>query len=151
MSVGRPPKWSDPDALQFAVDAYFDKCDAKIIRVQHAHSKGITVVETPTPYTMAGLAYHLGIARETLNNYQTQMLTDANLSEGDKMRFRDIIMHARKRIEEDNITKGMAGVYEPKINALNLASNYGYSTKAETEHKGTLTVQVVNYGAPKGE
>jgi len=131
MTAGRPPKWDDPDKLQETVDAYFRHCLDTIITVQHAHSKGITEVKTPTPPTMAGLSYHLGISRETLNNYHTETLT--GMDDTTKRTFRDIITHARHRIEANNIEMGMVGAYEAKLNALNLASNYGYSTRQDVD------------------
>jgi len=121
MTAGRPPKWDDPDKLQKTVDDYFQHCLDTIITVQHAHSKGITEVKTPTPPTMAGLAYWLDIDRRTLLEYSKQDL------------FSPIISHARKRIEANNVEMGMVGAYEAKLNALNLASNYGYSTRQDVD------------------
>ena len=126
---GRPRKYQTAEELQIAIDAYFKKCDKTIITIQHAHSKGITRVETPTPYTMAGLAYALEIDRRTLINYKN---TDE---------FFPLIMRARDKIEQDNVTKGLAGVYESRINTLNLASNYGYATKNETDISGSLSIE----------
>ena len=144
---GRPPKWTEPKALQKAVDDYFQHCLDTIITVQHAHSKGITEVKTPTPPTMAGLACWLGIARETLNQYGKGNIPEQIQAKDETAAkaFSDIIMHARDRIHANNVEMGIVGAYEPKINALNLASNYGYSIKSEVSQSGTLTVQVVNY------
>jgi len=116
---GRPEIWTDPQAMQAAVNAYFEDCDHTIIIKQHAHSKGITKVKTPEPYTMAGLASALHVSRETLNEYKKDE------------RFSDIIMQARDKVHRQNLTLGLLGCHDSKISALNLASNYGYSTKEE--------------------
>ena len=132
----RPRKITSLPDLETAIDAYFDHCDNTIITRQHVTGKGdIVLVDTPTPYTMAGLAYYLDMSKETLN----QLKYDT--------RFSDAIMRARKKIEVQNITGGLVGVYESKINALNLMTNFGYRTKADTEIPGGLTIQVVNYSA----
>jgi len=121
---GRPLKYKTPEALQAAVDNYFTECDNRIVVKQHAHSKGITEVKTPTPYTIAGLARALNVDRDTINNY----------SKRDE--FFGIISHARDKIQESNLTLGLLGCHDSKLAALNLASNYGYSTKESIEHSG---------------
>lgn len=118
---GRPPKWTDPEALQKAVDQYFVECDNHIIKKQHVTGKGIIIVETPEPYTMAGLADALDVDRITLLNY----------SHDDQ--FFSIIAHARRKIERQNITHGALGCHDSRIAALNLAANYGYATKQDMD------------------
>ena len=130
---GRPLKYQTAEELQAAVDNYFAECDNRIIVKQHAHSKGITKVETPTPYTIAGLARALGVDRDTINNY----------SKRDE--YFGIITGARDKIQESNLTLGLLGCHDSKLAALNLASNYGYSTKSEVNQSGTMTIQVINY------
>jgi len=120
---GRPMKYTDPVKLQADIDAYFNRCDQNTIKRQYAHSKGITVVETPTPYTMAGLAAALDVHRDTLNEYSRNEV------------FSDIIMRARDRVHQQNITLALTGCHDSRIAALNLASNYGYSTKSEITGK----------------
>jgi len=142
---GRPPTYKTREELQAAVDAYFDSCDNKIIKRQHATGKGVTIIETPTPYTMAGLALALNVSRETLNEY-SKMDQEGN-GRGNKSRreFSDIITRARQRVEAQKIEHGLVGCYDSKLAVLDLASNHGYSTKQDVAVSGTLSVETVNY------
>lgn len=65
-SVGRPPIWTDPEQLQGLIDEYFE------------------IAEHPT---LAGLAYEIGVDRQTLYNYQ------------EKNEFFGIVKAARERVE----------------------------------------------------
>lgn len=123
--AGQPPKYEAPEEMKAVVDAYFQYCDTTIITKQVVQGGDIIKVSMPTPYTMAGLALALNMSRETLNQY------------GKNEKFSDIIIHARRKIEQDNVTKGLTGIYDPKTNNLNLASNYGYSTKEKIEISDT--------------
>lgn len=124
----KPPikkkKYTDKDLFKAKVEDYFNKCDKTVIKKQVVTRGEIIIVETPKPYTMAGLAYHLDIERQTLNNYKSRET------------YFDIIMHARKRIEEANISLAMVGCHDSKIAALNLASNYGYAVKQDLNVEG---------------
>ena len=119
MPGGRPRKYDNREDLQRDIDAYFAKCDNTIIKKQHVTGKGITIVETPTPYTMAGLAVALDMSRETLCAYRREQ------------EYSDIITHARRKIEAQRIEHGLTGCYDSKIAALDLASNHGYATKQD--------------------
>ena len=120
---GRPPIFDNAEDLQKAVDNYFDYCDDpknNIIK-QVVQGKEIIKVHTPIPYTMAGLARKLEMSRETLNEY------------GKSEMFSDILMRARERVHEANITLAMTGCHDSRIAALNLASNFGYASKTEAK------------------
>jgi transcriptional regulator with XRE-family HTH domain len=121
--MGRPLEYKSQEELESKVDEYFNQCDKNIIKKQHVTGKGITIVETPEPYTVAGLADHLGVTRETLCEWQKN---------NDKP-FSDTITRAKQKIERYNITYSMAGCYDSRIAALNLSSNFGYSDKKETK------------------
>lgn len=132
---GRPKALTDPEKVQQIIDDYFAECDNTLIVKQHPHSKGITRVKSPTPYTMAGLARALGISRETLNQYKKEEP------------FSDIIMRARDRVHESNVSLALLGCHDSRIAALNLASNFGYQTKEQVDQniKADLTIKVVKY------
>jgi predicted transcriptional regulator len=77
------------------------------------------------PYTIAGLAYFLGVCRATVYNYES------------REKYSDIISRARERcimyLEEQLITQGKGG-------QIFLAKNYGYTDRQEiinTEVKTT--------------
>ena len=132
----RPLKIESPDQLQAVIDAYFKECDNHIIKRQHVTGKGdIIVIETPEPYTMAGLACALGISRETLNNYSNATNHPAMAAETAKL-YVDIISHARGIIQRSNVTEAMTGCHDSRIAALNIASNFGYSSKSDLSVSG---------------
>ncbi len=119
----KPPikkkKYTDVDLFQAKVDEYFIECDNNVIKKQVVAGGKVIVIETPEPYTMAGLAHHLNIHRDTLNNYSKDEA------------YVGIVTHARKKIERYNINLAMVGCYDSKIAALNLSSNFGYAVKKD--------------------
>ena len=121
--TGRPKIFTDPAEMAQHIENFFDYCGNTLIIKQVVSKGDIILVPTPTPPTMAGLAVWLNMSRETLNQYRK-----------DKP-FSDIIIRARCRIETDNVTKGMLGVYEHNTNRLNIASNFGYAQKQELTGK----------------
>lgn len=100
-SPGQPPKWDSPEKLQKDIDKYFKDCEV-----------------THKPYTIAGLAYALGVSRTTIYNYSY------------KDEFFNTIKKARDRvmayIEEQAIIKGNAGT-------IFIMKNYGYTDKQEID------------------
>ena len=124
---GRPPKYSDPIEFEAAVNRYFDECDNTTIIKQVVQKGEIIPVPTPKPYTMAGLARALEIDRRTLNNYKA----NDNLF--------PIISRARERIHEQNVTFALLGIHDSRIANLNLASNFDYVLKTQTEVDATVT------------
>lgn len=67
---GRPPKFTLPELMQIAIDAYFDKCD-----------------KDKRPYTIMGLAMSLDMCRDTLCEYAKNG------------QFSDIVKKAKRRVE----------------------------------------------------
>ena len=98
---GRPLIFKTKEELDEKIQAYFDKCE-----------------EQGKPLTYAGLAFGLGIDRQTLYNYAKR----------DK--YFDSIKKARDRvtayIEEWAMEKGNAGT-------IFLMKNYGYTDRQEVD------------------
>jgi len=137
------PKWTDPDEFEACVNAYFEYCDTNLITKQMGHSKGITIMRIPIPYSMAGLARALGISRDALNRYKHQ---DNGLAEANPeiaQKIADIIFRARDRIHENNISMGLLGIHDSKISELNLINNFGYTRKTEIELPAGGEINVV--------
>jgi hypothetical protein len=111
--VGRPLKYETPDDLDkdiqdyFETDAYIDVGDARMFAP-----------------TVEGLAYHLGMTRQTLLNYE------------EKEQFFDTIKRAKQRIgialEQRLYGNNVTGII------FNLKNNFGWKDKTETEHSGTV-------------
>ena len=148
---GRPPKWTNPELMEEAIQNYFIECDKRIIK-HKIISKGVpTDIEYNEPYSMAGLADALGMHRDSLNHYKK---TDdyAKWKEENPAKaeiFSAVISRARHKIERYLISRGLLGMHNPNISALNLGSNYGYSTKVEQDIKAEASV-IINRISYKG-
>ena len=102
MPAGRPLKYDDVDKLEEDIKGYFSIKDAE-----------------EKPYTMSGLAYHLGMDRRTLLNYSK------------KEEFFPTIKKAMDRVEmwwEENLHgNSVTGTI------FNLKNNFGWKDKSEVD------------------
>lgn len=101
-------KYKTQEELQESIDAYFDYCD-----------------ENNKPYTICGLALHLGVDRKTLINY------------GKREAFSTQIKNAKARVEtmlEENLYRlgNNSGII------FNLKNNYGWKDNVEVADKDKL-------------
>ena len=104
--------YKTPEDLQEAVDGYFAQ--------QVADEK---------PFTMAGLAYHLGLSRQGLCDYSHRDDYGA------------VVVKARQRVEiflEERLL--LANATGP---IFNLKNNFGWKDKTEREHSGALRVEAI--------
>ena len=111
---------------------------------QLTRSGEVVTVHRKLPKTMAGLAVALDTSRNVLNLYQTARHGNSNETPEETKKaqiFCDVIARARAVIEQDNITMGVLGVYESRVNTLNLASNFGYSTKSEVKLDANVSLE----------
>lgn len=118
--VGRPPLYETVEELQDKIDEYFDYCDNKTKDV-HSEKLGDMIMPDPEPYTMAGLAYALGMSRQTLIDYKN------------KDEFIDAIKKARDRVEAD-VERRMNSkdTFTPGL-IFNAKNNFGWRDKIEQE------------------
>ena len=91
--MARPPKYKTVDALQTAIDAYFEDCQGKPLVDDKGNAVtdkyGEPVIVGAHPPTVTGLALALGFTnRQSLLNYQG------------KKQFLDTITRAKSRCEE---------------------------------------------------
>lgn len=95
---GRPPKWTDPIALQAKIDDYFDQCKGRYLKNDDGtyllNKYGQPVLIDNKPPTITGLALHIGF------NNRTSLLDYA-----DKPEFTDVITRAKTRVEEYSETR----------------------------------------------
>ena len=123
---GRPRLFNTVEELENKITAYFDKCDPhKENRLVEAgvNGRGETIFEQrdimteQKPYTMSGLARHIGIDRATLLNY------------GKKDEFFGTIEAARERCHEFAETQlyGRAATGA----AFSLKNNWGWKDRQE--------------------
>lgn len=122
---GRPLKYTTLLELETIVQAYFRECDPhkerKLVQQEITlknGSKSWQIVEREVlteqePYTMAGLARRLGMARSTLMEYKA------------KDEFSDAIKEARSIVEEYNERRLHTGT-NVAGSIFNLKVNFGY-------------------------
>ena len=91
--TGRPPKWTDVNALQAAIDKYFEDCKGHPYVDENGDilygKDGLPVIVDAEPPTVTGLALALGFSsRLGLLNYQG------------KAEFNNTITRAKARVEK---------------------------------------------------
>jgi hypothetical protein len=138
-SPGRPLKFKSAKELQKKIDEYFESCfeewwyqDKQGNWHQNLDRNGEPLKIQKRPFTISGLALHLGTSRQTLINYE------------EKQEYFDTIKNAKARIEnytEEQLfnaeAKNMTGII------FNLKNNYGqWADKQELEHSGDVAFVV---------
>ena len=90
---GAPPFYDDPDVMAAKIDEFFTDCDGEILKDFDGNvvmdKWGQPVVLNRRPYTLQGLAYHLGFADEkSIEDYEK------------RAEFGGIIKRARLRCQQ---------------------------------------------------
>lgn len=90
--MAMPAKWTDPEEMAQAIDAYFTECEGKILMDDDGKvivdKFGRPVIVDNKPPTASGLAYALGFkTRKSLLDYKG------------KKAFRDVIDRAKLRLQ----------------------------------------------------
>lgn len=119
MPAGRPLKYKTVEELSSAIDEYFDFCDNRIRHVYDKKSGSVIEIIDPEPYTMAGLAYAIGIDRKTLYNYSN------------KDEYFPTVKRARNKVQTDVERRLMEGQATGAI--FNLKNNFEYVDKQEID------------------
>lgn len=135
---GRKPTWTSPEAMQEAIDAYFEKCKGTYLRDKETGELLLDkylhpVVIDDEPPTVTGLALALGLrSRQSLLNYKG------------RAEFKPIIEIAKSRIE----AYCEARLYDKDGSngaRFNLECNFGWGREKDKD-KGegaTPTVRIV--------
>lgn len=100
-NAGEKPAFSSPEILQRDVDEYFMSCYGPIVDKRGnlvRDEQGEIVKVQKKPFTVAGLAYHIGIATNTFNRYCSGRMDDLG-QEDDNLLFSVILQRAKQRIE----------------------------------------------------
>lgn len=112
--VGGNRKYKNAEEMKLIIDEYFDMCN-----------------NNRRPYTVSGLARHLGLTRKTLLEYQKKYGGE----------YAVIIEDAKTRIEEFvEACLFKSGIATGTI--FNLKNNFGWSDKQEVEHSGDVNVKL---------
>lgn len=126
---GRPLTYKTPEDLRQAIDSYFDMCDPHIedrMIESGVNDRGETifmkrkVMTEQKPYTVSGLARHIGLSRQSLLDYQV------------KDEFLDTILDAKERCHDfaESQLYGRAATGA----AFSLKNNWGWKDRQEVDH-----------------
>lgn len=117
--VGKPLRFKTVQELEIAIDDYFNECDNRLKEIHNKEGESVAVT-LPEPYTMAGLAYALGISRQTLIDYKN------------RDEYLDAIKKARARVERD-VERRLLETPNQTGAIFNLKNNFGWRDKTEIE------------------
>ena len=108
--VGRPRAFKSVEEVEEKINAYFNYCEEK-----------------EKPYTMSGLAYYLGISRQTLVNYSNQD------------QFFDTIKKARDRVQMELEEIALSNKANPTFTIFNLKNNFDWKDSNEVKTNVEIT------------
>ena len=115
---GRPKKFTDVKEMREAMEDYFIECDNQTKEIVNEKGQTKTIL---VPYTINGLCLHLNTNRETLSDYQEDIMFSATIKK------------AKMIIENWVESKSLTGDI-PAVPALfNLKNNFGWKDKTEVE------------------
>lgn len=123
--TGRPPVFDDPFVLKRKCDEYFELCDCNKVTVPHKKTGELIDEYRQKPYTVIGLARHLGFkSRNSLLHYEG------------KPEFADILLDARLRIEEQRNEQLIDKSGIPGGIIFDLKNNHGWRDESSVEVSG---------------
>ena len=123
MPAGRPLMFETVEDLHNAIEDYFTECDNTIVKKILNKNQEI-IAEVSRPYTITGLAQHLGTNRQTLINYE------------EREEYFDTIKRAKARIEACYEERALLGDNNPVVSIFTLKNNFNWKDKSETELSG---------------
>lgn len=134
--AGRPPLFETVEELEEKIDAYFKICDKGKVVQRTIRGEVVDRVEQ-IPYSIIGLAVHLGTTRETLKDYGDGM--------HDKRddRFSYAIKKAKAKVEANMVERALTTNGAGSIFVLK--ASFGYKEKQEVD----LNHNVVEMGSIK--
>lgn len=98
---GNKPTFSSPEQLQSEIDQYFESCYGPLIdwkKNELVYDKNGEVVRVQVePFTVAGLAYHLGMPTDMLDRITWGYFDDFDTTDDDKL-CSSILKRAKQRI-----------------------------------------------------
>jgi len=131
--LGRPPLYTDPTIMQAVIDDYFKVCDeGEEIERYDNRKKTVIKIKEKRPYTVPGLAYHLGFdCRDSLLKYCDRAKKE-DATELQKDFFRTI-RRAKTRIEQQRNQNALTGAQDPRFSQFDLSCNFGWIDKKEVK------------------
>ena len=126
---GRGKKWESPTDLSNYINEYIDRCDSNT-REEIVFGKKQDV-STPIPYTIEGLAVHLGISRQTLKNYE--------IRKGYEPYFA-VIREYRDIVCQNLAERALMGDSNTTMTIFLAKNHFGYVDKQEIENTGDTII-----------
>lgn len=137
MTLGRPPKYTNPQDMQDKIEEFIAYC-SKGRQVPVLDKKGFPVLDEkkkvqywskPWPLTVSRLALFLGFASEqSLLDYSKK----DELVDGDDT-FSWVITRAKTEIKDDKLVGALEGTYQPQVSMRDLACNHDMTEKYKIE------------------
>jgi hypothetical protein len=151
-------QFTDPTELRRLIQAYFDWCDPH--QEERLVESGVSqqgqtifikrmIMTQQRPYTTSGLARAVGVARNTLLNYENPEHYTNEVPDEVRQELMSTISDAKRRVEE----YAESQLFEGNANGakFNLTNNHGWVEKTVQEHEGgffgqggRLEVEIVN-------
>ncbi len=123
--TGRPPMFTDAGELRRKCEEYFLLCDSTKTLVPDKKTGELTEVYRSRPYTIVGLARHLGFkSRMSLLHY------------AGKPEFAEVVADARMRIEEQRSEQLIDRSGIPGGIIFDLKNNHGWRDESSVEVSG---------------
>jgi hypothetical protein len=132
MGMARPLglKYRTPEALQAAIDRYFDDCDKRTRKIVNRDGD-VESVPDPRPYTLQGM----GVSLDLYDTHWPEIYSNRNVG------YAQAISRARAKILAQRVenlvhcdTRNTNGI------KFDLTNNFGWKEKSEVEHSGSLAV-----------
>lgn len=134
--MGRPRKIKSAKEMEELWEQYKEQCNNRLVMTHDFSSKNSEFVSAElkksVTYTVEGFCRFLGIVRSTF--YDTY--------ENDP-KFSDTVTRIREECEIDAREKFELGIISPQLAGLWM-SNYGYTTKTDSNVSGAMPVQIVD-------
>jgi hypothetical protein len=129
---GRPPKYNNCLDLAWAIEDYFEQCDdGKIVVCRDKQGREYTE-QRPIPYTVGGLALHLGMYGQS---WQEELGSASS-------EFSDCLKYARHRIESQRETGLLDGSSNVIGSIFWLKARAGWRDTPEVKDSGGINVVI---------
>lgn len=111
-------KFETPEELEKLVDQYFIDCASKNRIIKGSRGQDI---EKYQPMSVVGLCNFLNITKPTLAHYEA------------RPEFKDILLLARQKIEQDIIDHAVNGDYNPVFSIFHLKNHFGWKDRNDAD------------------
>ena len=122
-TIGRKPKWTDPEELRSACEEYFEYVETNPLFDNHVISfQGCGTdhaVDKMRAMSIQGLCVFLGVARSTWNKYREDEV------------FSEVCEYVEMVMFEQKLTGAAAGLLNPSI----IQRDLGLADKQDLDHK----------------